>query len=177
MRKTLSNKGLKVYLIGKDKMRYELWDLVEDKSHCLSYFRYWVIYELKESKEILSYHSDDILLRWTINDCSHSNHSYIPITPVLTTKLGIDIRVHCWDHLSTDSSCNIFKCVACSNRDTVLRHIINILVVSILVKFVQTSDHYLKHALEAILNNALSWLPNSQPTLLYLRNSWPDFDR
>lgn len=158
-------------------MRHELWNLVENKGHCLSHLRNWISDQLKESKEILANHSDDILLRWPINDSAHSDHGDIPVSPILTAKLWVNVGVHCWNDLGTDRSRNIFECISSGDRDTILRHVIDILVIGFLVKFVETCDDNLEDTVEATLYNALSRLAYSQSALLHFGNGGPDFDR
>jgi hypothetical protein len=116
-------------------------------------------------------------LRWPVNDSAHSDHGDIPVSPILTAKLGVNVGVHCWNDLGTDRSRNIFEGISSGNRDTILRHVIDILVIGFLVKFVETCDDNLKDTVKAALNDTLSRLAYSQSALLYFRDGGPDFDR
>ena len=139
-------------------MRHELRQLVEHEGHCLSHLGNWVPDQLQETQEICSDHCCNILLRWTVNDGSHRYHRHISVAPVLASELRIYIRVHSRDDLCPDCASYIFECIASSNSDTVFSYVINILIVCLLVKFVETCNHNLEDTVKATLYDTLSGL-------------------
>jgi hypothetical protein len=152
------NEGFQVLLCIEDEVGNKLWDLVVDKSHCLSNSGHRVIYEFQEVQELFAYHIHDILGLGTVDDSTKGDHWEIAITPVLTVQLWANVGVHCVDHICSDSPRNIFESVSSRNGDVVLGHLIETLIIGFGIKLVQTCDDYMEHTLIATLDDSLRGL-------------------